>query len=90
MSSDKKKINEIRLRNVDAAAIAKLDALAQKKGITRNKLIKSLIEQAAVSSEISELEEKYNLLVKQCLSVIAQNSQELAAIRAMKEERSYE
>ena len=54
----KKFAEELRLRNVDAAVLAKLEQIAEKKGLRRNDYIKRIIENAAYSSELLLLDEK--------------------------------
>lgn len=55
--------NEVRIRNVDAAAIAKIDELAAKRGMSRNAYLKQYIENLAVLEELKELDNRYASLV---------------------------
>ena len=66
----KKFAEELRLRNVDAAVLAKLEQIAEKKGLRRNDYIKRIIENAAYSSELLLLDEKYEALVAMVLQII--------------------
>lgn len=68
---------EVRLRNVDIAALTKLEAMASKQGTSRNTLIKKLIETFAFTSEIDAIEEKYATLVQTVLTYVQQNTIEL-------------
>lgn len=76
----KSKIEELRLRNVDAAALAKLAQVAEKKHLSRNEYIKRLIESAAFSSELQRIEEKYEELLNATLLTIQRNTDELCRL----------
>ena len=73
----KSKIEELRLRNVDAAALAQV---AEKKHLSRNEYIKRLIESAAFSSELQRIEEKYEELLNATLLTIQRNTDELCRL----------
>ena len=53
------------LRNVDAGAVAKLDEVARKKGMSRNELLKNLFESYSVAPDLHQLYTKYECLVKE-------------------------
>ena len=75
------KIGEIRIRNVDAGAVAKIDELAEKKGLSRNQYLKAQIESLAISSTLKEYEDRYINLVENVLSVVENCTAELERIR---------
>lgn len=79
----KKFAEELRLRNVDAAALAKLEQIAEKKGLRRNDYIKRIIENAAYSSELLLLDEKYEALVDTVLQVIQMNTSEINRLASL-------
>lgn len=76
-----KKIGEIRIRNVDAGAIAKIDELAEKKGLSRNQYLKNQIESLAVAGVLKEYENKYINLVENVLAVVENCTAELERVR---------
>lgn len=79
----KKFAEELRLRNVDAAALAKLEQIAEKKGLRRNDYIKRIIENAAYSSELLLLDEKYEALVDAVLQIIQMNTSEINRLASL-------
>ena len=79
----KKFAEELRLRNVDAAALAKLEQIAEKKGLRRNDYIKRIIENAAYSSELLLLDEKYETLVDTVLQIIQMNTSEINRLASL-------
>ncbi|MFQ8684671.1 MAG: hypothetical protein ACLR99_13145 [Acutalibacteraceae bacterium] len=79
----KKIAEELRLRNVDAAVLAKLEQIAEKKGLRRNDYIKRIIENAAYSSELLLLDEKYEALVAMVLQIIETNASEISRLTSL-------
>lgn len=79
----KKFAEELRLRNVDAAVLAKLEQIAEKKGLRRNDYIKRIIENAAYSSELLLLDEKYEALVAMVLQIIETNASEISHLTSL-------
>ena len=79
----KKFAEELRLRNVDAAVLAKLEQIAEKKGLRRNDYIKQIIENAAYSSELLLLDEKYEALVAMVLQIIETNASEISRLTSL-------
>lgn len=79
----KKFAEELRLRNVDAAVLAKLEQIAEKKGLRRNDYIKRIIENAAYSSELLLLDEKYEALVAMVLQIIKTNASEISRLTSL-------
>lgn len=79
----KKFAEELRLRNIDAAVLAKLDQIAEKKGLRRNDYIKRIIENAAYSSELLLLDEKYEALVAMVLQIIETNASEISRLTSL-------
>ena len=79
----KKFAEELRLRNVDAAVLAKLEQIAEKKGLRRNDYIKRIIENAAYSSELLLLDEKYEALVAMVLQIIETNASEISRLTSL-------
>ena len=79
----KKFAEELRLRNIDAAVLAKLEQIAEKKGLRRNDYIKRIIENAAYSSELLLLGEKYEALVAMVLQIIETNASEISRLTSL-------
>lgn len=79
--------NEVRIRNVDAAAIAKIDELAAKRGMSRNAYLKQYIENLAVLEELKELDNRYASLVNIVAEAMEQNTAALNELRRAIETR---
>lgn len=79
----KKFAEELRLRNIDAAVLAKLEQIAEKKWLRRNDYIKRIIENAAYSSELLLLDEKYEALVAMVLQIIETNASEISRLTSL-------
>ena len=79
--------NEVRIRNVDAAAIAKIDELAAKRGMSRNAYLKQYIENLAVLEELKELDNRYASLVNIVAEAMEQNTAALNELRRVIETR---
>jgi hypothetical protein len=71
---EKMKYNEVRIRNVDAAAIKKIDELAKQKNMSRNTFLKAYIESLSVMGELKEMDIRYTLLVENVAGIIERNT----------------
>lgn len=60
---------DIYIRNIDPGIKIKLKENAKKKGISLNEYIKNILETAALSIEITSLDDKYGNLTKELLSI---------------------
>lgn len=60
----------IYIRNVDSGVLAKLDELAEQKGISRNKFVNIILESFVFTDKIKETEEKYSGLVETTANAI--------------------
>jgi hypothetical protein len=60
---------DIYIRNIDPGIKIKLKENAKKKGISLNEYIKKILETAALSIEITSLDDKYSNLTKELLSI---------------------
>ena len=56
-------MKEIKIRNIDPAALTKIESLAKKAGMSRNMYLKRYIETLSVLGDIKELENRYTALV---------------------------
>lgn len=72
-----KVINEIRIRNVDAAAAAKIDELAAAQGKSRNAYLKQYLESLAVLEDLKEQENRYASLILTVSEAIERNTDAL-------------
>lgn len=77
----KKYVSEIRIRNVDAGAVARIDQLADKAGKSRNAYLREYIETLSVLNELNELQNKYDSLVNTLLTIVSQNTKEIRLLR---------
>ena len=69
--------NEIRIRGISLKVIQQLDEEAAKRKMSRNQLLKSLIESFTIMPELQLLHEKYASLVKKLMVVIEKNTEAL-------------
>lgn len=60
---------DIYIRNIEPGIKIKLKENAKKKGISLNEYIKNILETAALSIEITSLDDKYSNLTKELLSI---------------------
>lgn len=67
----------ISIRNIDDAAVAKIDQLAKKKGLSRESFIRTYLESLSVIDEMRAIDLKYHNLVLEVSEVINNNSQHL-------------
>ena len=74
------KINELRIRNVDMSAVARIDELATEKGMSRNKYLKFYIEQLSILTDLKEMESKYSRLVEGIIGAVEINTKELIKV----------
>lgn len=81
------KIDELRIRNVDAIVIAKLDELARKKGISRNTYVKTQLEQFCIMAEIKQQEEKYVTIINSLTELLIENTNTMITVKRLLEER---
>ncbi len=60
---------DIYIRNIDPGIKVKLKENAKKKGISLNEYVKNILETAALSIEVTSLDDKYSNLTKELLSI---------------------
>lgn len=65
---------DVTIRNIDNDVVAKLNSIAKKKKISREKLLRTILTNAALSGEVKDVEEKYEGLVKMLAAAIENNS----------------
>ena len=72
---------DIKIRNIDAITIKKIDEIAKEKGLSRQQFLKNYIETLSVLGAIKESETKYVDLVNQLSFLIKENTNVLSQIR---------
>lgn len=60
---------DIYIRNINPGIKIKLKENAKKKGISLNEYVKNILETAALSIEVTSLDDKYSNLTKELLSI---------------------
>ncbi|HEX3018088.1 MAG TPA: hypothetical protein VHP31_09600 [Caproicibacter sp.] len=65
---------EIKVRGADPAAVAKIDELAKKQGISRSFFVANLINNYAALEEFKSFEKRYTEILERCLDVIQGDS----------------
>lgn len=60
---------DIYIRNIDPGIKIKLKENAKKKRISLNEYVKNILETAALSIEVTSLDDKYSNLTKELLSI---------------------
>lgn len=77
-----KKISEIRIRNVNAAAIARIDQLVEKSTFrSRNEFLKHYIESLAVLQELKDQENRTAALIGNITDIISYQTALLETIK---------
>ncbi len=84
----KKYVSEVRIRNVDAGAIARIDQLADAANKSRNQYLKEYIENLSVLNELKEMDNHYESLVNNVLTVINNNTEQIRRLRKELESRA--
>lgn len=77
----------IYIRNVDAGVLAKIDELAEKKNISRNKLVNIILESYITSDKIKESEDKYTKLITTIVGAIDNNTVALENLKQQIKEK---
>lgn len=65
------------VRDIDDGALAKIDMLARKRGISRNRYVVEALESLAILGELKAVEEKYSNLVNVMADVVEKNTEAL-------------
>ncbi|TKG98622.1 hypothetical protein FC682_26300 [Peribacillus simplex] len=61
---------DIFLRNIDPIAVKKFDEMAKKKSISRQELLKAVIEKVAYEKELSEREMRLELIISKNIFIM--------------------
>lgn len=65
------------VRDIDDGALAKIDMLARKRGISRNRYVVEALESLAILGELKAVEEKYSNLVNVMADIVEKNTEAL-------------
>ena len=65
------------VRDIDDGALAKIDMLARKRGISRNRYVEEALESLAILGELKAVEDKYSNLVNVMADVVEKNTEAL-------------
>jgi len=77
---------DIKIRDVDPAAVKKIDELAKKKKQSRNQYLKNYVETLSVLEELKRQEERYVELTKLLAELVEKNTTVLSKVdRAFEE-----
>ncbi len=71
-----KKIN-INIRNIPDTTLEKIDLMAKDNGLSRNDFIKKSLENLVKSDGVSELDSRFNELIKKNIGVLDLNTKAL-------------
>lgn len=78
--SEMNTMDEIRIRNMDANVVVKLDSMAKKRGMNRSEYLRGVLTNHAYALEVKELDERYQELFKVVIDTIEGNTQILHEI----------
>lgn len=73
------------IRDVNDAAVARIDQLAKKKKMSRQVYLKKYLETLSVIEDMKELDMKYASLVKEMAETINKNTRELNEVKKVLE-----
>lgn len=71
------------IRNVSDTTILKLDEIAKKKGMSRQALIRNILDAFVLSSDIRTVENRYAELLNQIIPVLKENAKTLDEVKAL-------
>lgn len=67
----------ILLRNINLQTITSLTAIAQKKEMSREQLIKNILDDYAIRQEVKLIDENYKTIIKQLIVSLEQQNNEI-------------
>lgn len=67
----------ILLRNMNLQTITSLTAIAQKKEMSREKLMKNILDDYAIRQEVKLIDENYRTIIKQLIVSLEQQNNEI-------------
>lgn len=82
-----RKMDELRIRNVDANVVIKLDSMAKKHKMSRSEYLRGVLTNHAYAAEIKELDSRYQELFKIVIDCIEGNTSTLHEILTLVQEK---
>ena len=67
----------VRVNNISESTLEKIDLMAKENGLSRNEFLKKALENLVVSEDISELDSRFNELIKKNIGVLDLNTKAL-------------
>lgn len=67
----------IRVNNISESTLEKIDLMAKENGLSRNEFLKKALENLVVSKGVSELDSRFNELIKKNIGVLDLNTKVL-------------
>lgn len=66
---------DLKVRNLPEDVIAKIDSIAKKQGLSREKFLRLKLEELALSPELNALEDKYEKIILSVIEVVQDNNE---------------
>lgn len=63
----------VRVNNISESTLEKIDLMAKENGLSRNEFLKKALENLVVSEGVSELDSRFNELIKKNIGVLDLN-----------------
>lgn len=67
----------VRVNNISESTLEKIDLMAKENGLSRNEFLKKALENLVVSEGVSELDSRFNELIKKNIGVLDLNTKAL-------------
>lgn len=80
-------IDELRIRNVDAEIALRLTSMAKKQGMSRSEYVKGILTNHVLSSQVKELDNQYQELLKTVVDCMEGNAMLLHDILELLKEK---
>lgn len=74
---DNSKQTYVRVNNISESTLEKIDLMAKENGLSRNEFLKKSLENLVVSDGVSELDSRFNELIKKNIGVLDLNTKAL-------------
>ena len=80
-------IDELRIRNVDAEIALRLKSMAKKHGMSRSEYVKGILTNHVLSSQVKEVDNQYQELIKTVVDCMEGNAMLLHDILELLKEK---
>lgn len=74
---DNSKQTYVRVNNISESTLEKIDLMAKENGLSRNEFLKKALENLVISEGVSELDSRFNELIKKNIGVLDLNTKAL-------------